>query len=129
MLPILKKFCWIVVQHILEMSNIESNNRGVTCAVSVHLTHFLELFWSTIWLQVLQVGHMTVGALELHDAGILVGTVLFNACSSSNIEDFASSLDGLLGLGEVFCGLCTAKRGFEILAIKNGCKTSLTWIP
>lgn len=126
MLPVLEKFFWVFVQDLLEMSDLESNNRGVTSAMSVHLTHLLELSFWTVWLQVLQVSHVAVGALERHCAGVAVGSILFNAGSSSDVENFANVFDSLFGFSEVLCGRVMTKGFFEILTFENGTKASMT---
>jgi len=80
-------------------------------------------------LQVLQVSRMSLRELELSHVAVLVGSILFNACTSGNVHYLSVIFDLMLGHREVFCVLAVTESCFEILVIKDGSKSTLTWTP
>ena len=71
-------------------------------------------------MQVLQEGYMSLRVLKsiLHRAA--VGSILFNTCASSNVQEFALIFDLVVGFSEVFCDICKSKSFVEILGIEDG---------
>lgn len=125
MLPVFEKFRRIVVQHLLEMCGVESNDRDVARSMGIERAHCLELLCWAVWLQVLQECNVALSALELHHVAVIVAAVLLNACTSGNIEELAFVLDLAFGLREVFGALNGGKGCRKIRLAKDGSEARL----